>query len=394
MKKIVIIFLSMMVFHYSYAATHKKHYKKHNSNQLVPLNPSFISSNNFDFNFSGDVSEIPAALQQYDSTIKVLPGLGTEKKYPINLSLQDTNFQAIQDFIKNKTNGQAILKYDQVSNSLRIIYDTKIDVAKNAVEQSLIWQDGGTPLPVLNKNGLVLFPYGQYEPKVTCQPLQLCDIQLEGGEVVKGLMIGDSVQWNEGDGAIPVIYSGEDSVQSPHVVLKPTAAGLETTLLITTNKRTYYIKLFSANDVNVSRVGFYYPQEQVSKLAVEQNQRANESNKTLTPDNNLVNPANMHFNYKISGDTDASFKPVQIFDDGMHVYIQMSTSISTKDLPAFYVIGNDDKLQLINFRYKAPFYIVDKLFDKGALILDVGSDQEKIVITKEIKKGFWARLFG
>jgi P-type conjugative transfer protein TrbG len=354
----------------------------------------YFANSSFDFSFNGDVAGLPGALQQYDNTTKVLPALGSAKAFPLNLELQHTNIRDIQAFVNTKTQGRATLTYDQQNNSLRIIYDSKINVSNDALKQSQIWQDGGTPSPVLSKDGLVLFPYGQYEPKITCQPLQLCDIQLEAGEVVKGLMIGDSVRWNEGDGTVPIVYSGGDTKPSPHVVLKPTDPGLETTLLITTDKRTYYMKLYSSNSVNVSRVGFYYPGEQIQNSEDQRQKNETKDNQVLSEDN-LVNPKDMHFNYTVSGDTSAPFNPSQVFDDGHHVYIQMQSSISSKDLPAFYVLAPDgDTLQLVNFRYKAPFYIVDKIFDKGVLILGLDDNEQRITISKTSEKGFWARLFG
>ncbi len=399
MKKIYILILSI-IFTTAIAAqnwnssNYYKGSKKHHQIETKQEVSTYFATGYFDFNFNGDVSALPNALQQYDSSVRILPNLGTAKSYPITLELQHTNIRDIQAFVSTKTQGRATLVYDQNVNSLRIIYDSKINVATDALKQSLIWQDGGTPSPVLSKEGLVLFPYGQYEPKITCQPLQLCDIQLEAGESVKGLMIGDSVRWNEGDGAVPVIYSGGDSKPVPHVVLKPTDPGLETTLLVTTDKRTYYMKLYSSNDVNVSRVGFYYPGEQIQQM--DQQRQSNETKlDQVLSDDNLVNPRDMHFNYSISGDTSAPFNPTQVFDDGHHVYIQMPTNISSKDLPAFYVLSADgDSLQLVNFRYKAPFYVVDKIFDKGVLILGLDDNEQRITISKTSEKGFWARLFG
>ena len=396
MKKIYIVlivsFFTMSTYanNTGYSTSKKKH--RHSKETIVTS--SYLSENNFDFNFNGDVKSLPAALQQYDATIKVLPSLGTPKSYLLNLELDHTNIRDIQSFVTTKTQGRATLAYDQSNNSLRIIYDTKISVANDALKQSQIWQDGGTPSPVLSKDGLVLFPYGQYEPKITCQPLQLCDIQLEAGETIKGLVIGDSVRWNEGDGAVPVVYSGSDSKPAPHVVLKPTDPGLETTLLVTTDKRTYYIKLYSSNNVNVSRVGFYYPGEQIQQADQQRQNNESKDNQVLS-DDNLVNPRDMHFNYQVSGDTSSSFNPVQVFDDGHHVYIQMPTTISSKDLPAFYVLAPDgDTLQLVNFRYKAPYYIVDKMFDKGVLVLGLDDNEQKVIISKSTEKGFWAKLFG
>ena len=375
------------------AATPKsrKVYHKHIVKQIN--NNYYFLNNRFDFSYSGDVANIPSTLQQYDPTVHILPNLGTSKPYAVNLDIQNVKLSDIQAFVDSKTDGRAKIVYDANANTLRIIYDTRITVANDAIKQSQIWQDGGTPSPVLSRNGLVEFPYGQYEPKVTCQPLQLCDIQLQAGEIIKGLMIGDSVRWNEGDGAIPIVYSGPDSNQIPHVVLKPSDAGLVTTLLVTTDKRTYYIKLYSTNSVSVSRTGFYYPGEQIQQLEQKRSSSETIANQTLS--NDMVNPKNMHFTYKISGDTDAPFNPVQVFDDGSHVYIQMPTTIPTKSLPAFYVLAPDgETLQFVNFRYKAPFYIVDKMFDTGVLVLGLDENEQRITISHYEKKGFWSSLFG
>jgi type IV secretory pathway VirB9-like protein len=47
------------------------------------------------------------------------------------------------------------------------------------------------------------------------------------------------------------------------------------------------------------------------------------------------------------------------------------------------VIGNDNKAQLVNYRVKSDYYIVDRLFDKAELIIGVGSTQEKVKIVRK-----------
>lgn len=359
----------------------------------ITVKDTYFINSTFDFTYDGDVSGITAALQAYDPSVKIYPSLGKIASYPINLDLQHTDLVGIQSFIATKTNNRAKLQYDVSTNSLRLIYDTKITVATDAVRESLKWQSGETPSPVLSKYGLVLFPYGQYEPKITCQPLQLCDIQLEASEVVKSAVIGDSVQWNQGDGAIPIVYSGSDVTPTPHIVLKPVRGGLDTTLLVTTDKRTYYIKLLSSDSVSVSRAGFYYPGEEIQQLEQKRNNLVSEDDKKLS--DNKVDPKNLHFDYKISGDTDAPFNPVQVFDDGIQVYIQMPDDLSSKNVPAFYALSTDGYTRnLVNFRYKKPFFVVDKVFDSGLLVYGRDDNEQSIKITRVQNKGFWSRLFG
>lgn len=345
---------------------------------------AFMAKSSFSMFYSGDISGLPSILKDYDSSLKVSI-VGKRQNLGVTIEGDGMTANDLEEFVKNSTSGKAELIYSSKHNSVKLIYHPNNSVANDAVKESLKWQDGGTPSPVLHKDGLVLFPYGQYEPKITCQPLQLCDIQLQAGEAVKGLMIGDSVRWNEGDGAVPVVYSGGDSSPVPHIVLKPTYAGLSTTLLVTTDRRTYYMKLYSSSTANLSRAGFYYPADQVKQLT-ENQEKAKAKDDEVLSDGAMPNidPRNLHFNYKVKGDTGAPFNPVQVFDDGTHVYIQMPSNIRTKDLPAFYVLGNDETtLELVNFRYKAPYYVVDKLFDTGVLVLGLDDDASRITIVKK-----------
>lgn len=345
---------------------------------------AFMAKSSFSLFYAGDASGLPQVLKDYDQSLKISI-VGKPQNIGLNIEADSITASDLEAFVKNNTGGKVELFYNAKRNSVELVYHKSNTVAVDAVKESLKWQDGGTPSPVLHKDGLVLFPYGQYEPKITCQPLQLCDIQLQAGEVVKGLMIGDSVRWNEGDGSVPVVYSGGDNAPVPHIVLKPSYAGLNTTLLVTTDKRTYYIKLYSSSSSNLSRAGFYYPADQVKALEQKQQQAKAKDDEVLTDgDMPNIDPRDLYFKYKVSGDTGAPFNPVQVFDDGTHTYIQMPANIKSKDLPAFYVLGSDDEtLELVNFRYKSPYYIVDRIFDKGVLVLGLDDDAQRITITRK-----------
>ena len=66
-------------------------------------------------------------------------------------------------------------------------------------------------------------------------------IELQAGEKLVGEPhIGDSVRWN----LSPALYGNGDTATSV-IVLKPQAPGLDTNLLITTDRRAYYLRLLS-----------------------------------------------------------------------------------------------------------------------------------------------------
>ena len=44
-------------------------------------------------------------------------------------------------------------------------------------------------------DGKVVFLYGEVQPSVVCSPLQVCDIELQAGEIVRDVLVGDTVRW-------------------------------------------------------------------------------------------------------------------------------------------------------------------------------------------------------
>ena len=46
------------------------------------------------------------------------------------------------------------------------------------------------------------------------------------------------------------------------------------------------------------------------------------------------------------------------------------------------VLGPDGKAELVNYRVKADMYIVDRIFDRGALILGVGKKAQRAEIIR------------
>src|SRR5437667_11831020 len=122
------------------------------------------------------------------------------------------------------------------------------------------WKANGQE-PIIRKDEFVQYPYGLTEAIVTCQPLRVCDIELEAGEEILNVSLGDSSRWL----ASPA-FSGDGEGLTPHVLVKPTELGIATNAVITTTRRTYYLALVSRTDAtHVRRVKFYYPQDLVQQ---------------------------------------------------------------------------------------------------------------------------------
>jgi P-type conjugative transfer protein TrbG len=261
-----------------------------------------------------------------------------------------------------------------------------------AVAQAKRWQQTGVAKPIMSDDGKVVFPFGQYMPTVTCAPLRACDIELEAGELVTGKpLAGDAVRWK-----VSKAESGAGDKRVTHVVVKPLDVNLDTNLIITTNKRTYHIRLYSSpNEADyVNRVGFYYPQDLAeewdeSERVAEHETKAKQKLVVAEMPGN-VSVEQLDFGYRIEGD-DVSFKPVRVFNEGTHVFIQMPASMRTDEAPVLLLLDKAGSPQLVNYRPKDDYYIVDKLFDKAILVIGTGKSQSKVTITwtKNEKKSWF-----
>lgn len=364
---------------------------------------AILSEITFDFNYSGDVNGVLARFKDYSPNLKILNPLGQIKPLEVNISLQGAKLDDVAASINSQTNNQVSLVFNAHENSIRLNYTGVLDVGEDAVLESLKWQEGGNPKPVLKQDGVVRFPYGEYQPVVICQPLHLCDVELQAGEDIQGVVIGDSERWNDGDQGIPIIYSGVSGTLTPHLVLKPSQSGLDTSLMVTTSKRTYMLKLKSAQNGYVARVGFYYPQDITQTFIQNKDKLKNKDIVTTIATNPdlampLVNLAKVNYSYTI-GNGSYDWRPTHIFDDGISVYIQFPPSVNSSSLPGICVLVDGDdseqRCEMVNFRFNDNFYIVDKLFKSAKLVNGYGDYVQTITLTRnEHTPNLWQRLFG
>lgn len=228
--------------------------------------------------------------------------------------------------------------------------------------------------PTINSPGFQTLPYSERtHPIVACAPLHLCVIQLEQGEVINNIDLGDSAHW-----LVSTALIGSNQIGSYQVVIKPKLYDTATDMVITTNKRTYNIGLVSQKGAQTHVVNFYYPQETQDHAI----QVAHHSFKTpptsMVLDRTRVGVDHLHFDYRFKGDQPA-WRPTVVFDDGDKTFIKMPRIAARLDLPVLYILKNK-RLALVNYRYRKPYYIVDALFSKAYLISGKGHHQERVEI--------------
>ena len=129
------------------------------------------------------------------------------------------------------------------------------------VREAIKEYDNKGEWPSYRTRSYVLYPYGEGpQPVVDCAALRTTDIQLQPGETVTDLAIGDQERWM----ATPA-SSGDPRDPTPHIALKPQAPGIETNLTIYTTRHIYHLVLRSRARA-MQEVEFYYPEELLASM--------------------------------------------------------------------------------------------------------------------------------
>lgn len=242
------------------------------------------------------------------------------------------------------------------------------------------WQTASaTSAAFAGADGAITFNYDGKQKTVVCAVLQVCDIALQAGEQVNTLNGGDPRYTVE-----PAI-SGSGDGQVVHMILKPLDVGLDTTLAVFTDRRTYHFRLRSTRSESMPFARFNYPEDAAAKWAAIRQAKAKDLHDNTIPETREY-LGNLNFNYKIEGKT--RWKPVRVYNDGVKTIIEMPDTVNQTEAPTLLVVRRDAgffrdaETEMVNYRVQDTRYIVDSIFDKAILVAGVGSNQDKVVIER------------
>lgn len=217
-------------------------------------------------------------------------------------------------------------------------------------------------------NAIQIYPYSDGALyRLYAAPQEVSDIALQAGENLTAISAGDTTRWIVGD-----TTSGSGATKQVHILAKPFAANLKTNLVITTDRRTYHLQLESTAHTYMAAVSWTYPEDGL--IAESRGGAA-----AASPMDAIPSLDNLHFDYAISGDN-PPWKPLRAFDDGTHVYIEFPQTIDRNEAPPLFVAGAGGNKDLVNYRVRGNYYIVDQLFDAAELRL--GQDRQQVVRIK------------
>jgi type IV secretion system protein VirB9 len=239
--------------------------------------------------------------------------------------------------------------------------------------------------PTSGKNGVITYLFGVQQPSVVCAVLQVCDVALQAGEQVNSINLGDTARWT-----IEPAITGSGANEVQHLIIKPMDVGLETSLVVTTDRRAYHIRLRSHRTDYMPQVMFTYPEEDQVKWDLVRNHAQKErQEKTLPQTGEYL--GDLDFSYEITPNGSIAWTPIRVFNDKQKTIIQMPEAMAQSEAPTLLVVRReggvfeDDETVQVNYRIQGNRYIVDTVFDSAILIAGVGGNQDAVAI-KRIKK--------
>lgn len=228
-----------------------------------------------------------------------------------------------------------------------------------------------TANPANTQQAIIIFPYSAgniYEILTT--PLNITDIQLEDNEHVISFGAGDTSRWQ-----ISRTTSGEKNSHEEHLIVKPLETDLTTSMIITTNERTYHILLKSTKNTFMAAVQWQYNQH-------------DGLNFTSNPDNNSdlsnnLNPNQLDFSYKTTllHGNKPSWYPQMVFNDGQKTYLVFPKN--NQSAPALFIKKHNSD-DIVNYRVIGNKYIVDQVIGNAELSDDDSNTAIQITHSSDV----------
>jgi type IV secretion system protein VirB9 len=194
-------------------------------------------------------------------------------------------------------------------------------------------------------------------------PSQVSDIALQPGETLVSVAAGDTARWVIGDTS-----SGSGPRRRTHILVKPIAAGLRTNLVIATDRRVYHVEVESNAGTAMAGIAWSYPEDPLVAL-----RGSTAADAVVAPG---VAVEELNFNYRIGGDR-PPWRPLRAFDDGRQVFIEFPPSLAQGEAPPLFVTGEGGRAELVNYRVRGHYYVVDRLF--AAAELRLGEKRQQVV---------------
>ena len=234
---------------------------------------------------------------------------------------------------------------------------------QSAIDEQVTRFNTGGRADVLRQSDVLIYPYGIYQPVLTCTVLRACIVELEPGEGLISIIAGDDQRW-----LIDHTATGAGA-ETALVSVKPIDHNITTNLILSTDRRVYHITLDSPpyttkrNEYNpqnqyTRHIRFYYPAEH--KFAPVRPREQTDEPEGLSL-------KELNHNYTWRADKGFPWVPTAVFDDGERVYIRIPSKAYSEDQPLLS-IGVRGAERVADYVVRDGYFIVDGLFEEARLI--------------------------
>lgn len=197
--------------------------------------------------------------------------------------------------------------------------------------------------------------------EVSTAPLRVTTLTLGPGETLVSKAAGDTVRWQIGEAS-----SGEGAGRRSHVLIKPLQRGLETNLVLTTNRRVFFLDLRSGgvSDFNAAVAWDFGAADASPSIEAATLIEARVPDSVVTPEG----PLDARYAIEPQGRA-PRWMPASVFNDGRRTFIAFRDDLRIDEAPALFVLAPDGEAQLVNYRQAGGLFIVDRVFDRAELRL-------------------------
>ena len=217
--------------------------------------------------------------------------------------------------------------------------------------------------------------------EIVTSPKAITDFRLKPGESITGAPVV-----NDGAAAwqFTMGTSVEDGITVQHLFIKPTTVGLDTSMIVLTDQRTYYFRIASFEKSYMTALRFNYPVNSGKGYYVDEDFKDYIVDPYESTDSIYsLDLSKVDYNYKITQSKGKpAWTPQNVFSDERSTYIQIPATVAnTNDWPSVYIIKNGDTV-LVNWRIIGNLYQIDEVITDKQTILLTSGDKEQVKITR------------
>lgn len=203
------------------------------------------------------------------------------------------------------------------------------------------------------------------------------------------MQLGDQMNWK-----LDVVYAPKQN--RTIVSVKPVDAGLESSLTVLTDHRTYHLQLISPKERYMPFVTFSFPAEEENRmweayeLAVRTGSPVEDLDEVVAlvsqdtppvPGTPMQELKKLNFNNQVS-DCNCSWRPERVYDTGSRTTIEFPEEVLSGKFPSLSIASSSNEGQIVNYCVDGNRFVVDQLFDRAKLALVSGRRETSVTIDR------------